>query len=181
MQLCGSLNILWHCFSLGLEWKLTLSIPVATAEFSRFAGILSAALFTESSFMIWNSSSGIPSLPLALFIVMLPKAHLTSDSRMSGFRWVITLTPHNLTPHNLRYADDITLMEESKKELKSLLLKAKQESEKVGSKLNIQKTKIMASSPVSSWQIDGETKQTVSDFIFLGSKNHCRWWLQPWN
>ena len=71
---------------------------------------------------------------------------------------------------NLRYADDITLMAESKEELKSLLMKVKGESEKAGLKLNIQKTKIMASGPIASWEIDGETVETVSDFIFLGSK-----------
>ena len=72
--------------------------------------------------------------------------------------------------NNLRYADDTTLMAESEEELKSLLMKVKQESEKVDLKLNIQKTKIMASGPITSWQIDGETVETVSDFIFLGSK-----------
>ena len=72
--------------------------------------------------------------------------------------------------NNLKYADDTTLMAESKEELKSLLIKVKQESEKVGLKLNIQKTKIMASGPITSWQIDGETVETVADFIFLGSK-----------
>ena len=72
--------------------------------------------------------------------------------------------------NNLRYADDTTLMAGSKEELKSLLMKVKEESEKVGLKLNIQKTKIMASGPVTSWEIDGETVETVSDFIFLGSK-----------
>ena len=72
--------------------------------------------------------------------------------------------------NNLRYADDTTLMAESEKELKSLLMKVKEESEKVGLKLNIQKTKIMASSPITSWQIDGETVETVADFIFVGSK-----------
>ena len=70
----------------------------------------------------------------------------------------------------LRYADDTTFMAESEEELKSLLMKVKEESEKVGLKLNIQKTKIMASSPITSWQIDGETVETVADFIFLGSK-----------
>ena len=74
--------------------------------------------------------------------------------------------------NNLRYADDTTLMAESEEELKSLLMKVKEENEKVGLKLNIQKTKIMASSPITLWQIDGET---VADFIFLGPKNHCRW------
>ena len=82
--------------------------------------------------------------------------------------------------HNLRYADDTTLMVESEEELKSLLIKVKEESEKVGLKLNIQKTKIMASSPITSWQIDGETVETVTDY-FGGLQNHCRWWLQPWN
>ena len=82
---------------------------------------------------------------------------------------------------NLRYADDTTLMAESEEELKSLLTKVKEESEKVGLKLNIQKTKIMASVPITSWEIDGETMETVSDFIFGGLQNHCRWWLQPWN
>ena len=71
---------------------------------------------------------------------------------------------------NLRYADDTTLMTESQEELKSLLMKVKEKSEKVGLKLNIQKTKIMASSPITLWQIDGETMETVTDFIFLGSK-----------
>ena len=72
--------------------------------------------------------------------------------------------------NNLRYADDTTLIAERKEELKSLLMKVKEESEKVGLKLNIQKTKIMASGPITSWEIDGETVETVSDFIFLGSK-----------
>ena len=80
--------------------------------------------------------------------------------------------------NNLRYADDTTLMTESEEELKSLLMKVKEESKKVGLKLNIQKMKIMASGLITSWQIDGET---VSDFIFGGLQNHCRWWLQPWN
>ena len=83
--------------------------------------------------------------------------------------------------NNLKYVDDTTLMAENEEELKSLLMKVKVESEKVGLKLHIQKTKIMASSPITSWEIDGETVETVSDFILGGSKNHCRWWLQPWN
>ena len=82
--------------------------------------------------------------------------------------------------NNLRYADDTTLMAESKEELKSLLMKVKEESEKVDLKLNTQKTKIMASGPITSWQIDGETVETVTDYFF-GLQNHCRWWLQPWN
>ena len=77
--------------------------------------------------------------------------------------------------NNLRYADNTTLMAESEEELKSLLMKVNEESEKVGLKLNIQKTKIMASGPITSWEIDGETLETVSDFIFGGLQNHCRW------
>ena len=77
--------------------------------------------------------------------------------------------------NNLRYADNTTLMAESKEELQSLLMKVKEESENVALKLNIQKTKIKASSPITSWQIDGETMETVRDFIFGGLLNRCRW------
>ena len=77
--------------------------------------------------------------------------------------------------NHLRYADDTTLTAESEEELKILLMKVKEESEKVGLKLNIQKTKILASGPITSWEIDGETMETVSDFIFWGLQNHCRW------
>ena len=77
--------------------------------------------------------------------------------------------------NNLRHADDTTLMAESEEELKSFLMEVKEESENVGLKLNIQKTKIMASGLITSWQIDGETVETVADFIFLGLQNHCRW------
>ena len=79
---------------------------------------------------------------------------------------------------HLRYADDSTLMAEREEELKSLLMKVKVESEKVGLKLNIQKTKIMASGPITSWQVNGEIMETLRDFILGGSKNHCRWLLQ---
>ena len=84
----------------------------------------------------------------------------------------IKITRGNI--NNLRYADDTTLMAESEEELKSLL-KVKEESEEFGLKFNIQKTKIMASGPITSWEIDGETVETVSDFIFGGLQNHCRW------
>ena len=84
----------------------------------------------------------------------------------------IKITGRNI--NNLRYADDTTLMAESEEELKSLLMKVKEETEKVGLKLTIQKTKIMASGPITSWEIDGETVETVR-FYFLGAPNHCRW------
>ena len=77
--------------------------------------------------------------------------------------------------NNLSYADDTTLMAESEEELKSLLMKVKEESKKVGVKINIQKTKTMACDPITSWQIDGATVETVSDFILGGLQNHCRW------
>ena len=81
----------------------------------------------------------------------------------------------------LTYADDTTLMAESEEELKSLLMKGKEGGEKAGLKFNIQKTKIMVSSPITSWQTDGETMEAVREFYFLGLQNHCRWWLQAWN
>ena len=84
----------------------------------------------------------------------------------------IKITRRNI--NNFRYADTTTLMAESEEELKRLLMKVKEKSEKVGSKLNIQKTKIMASGPITSWQIDGETMETMTDFMFFGLPNHCR-------
>ena len=90
MQLCSSLNILWHCHSMGLEWKLTFSSLMALYWVFQICRHIECSTFTASSFRIWNSSTGIPSPPLALFVVMLSKAHLTLHSRMSGSRWVIT-------------------------------------------------------------------------------------------
>ena len=81
--------------------------------------------------------------------------------------------------NNLRYTDDPTLMEESEEELKSLLMKVKDESDEVGLKFNIQKTKFMVFGPITSWQIDGKTVETVADFILGGLQNQHRWWLQP--
>ena len=94
------------------------------------------------------------------------------NARMDEAQVGIKIAGRNI--NNLRYADDTTLMAESKEELKSLLMKVKEESEKVGLKLNIQKTKIMASGPITAWQIDGETMETVT-LSFLGLQNHCRW------
>ena len=82
--------------------------------------------------------------------------------------------------NNLRYADDTTLMVGSEEKLKSLFMKMENKSEKAGLKFNIQKAKIMTPSPITSWQIDGETMETVTD-CFFGLQNHSRWWLQPWN
>ena len=108
------------------------------------------------------------------------------NARLYDSKGGIKIARRNI--NNLRYADDTTLMAESEEELKSLLLKVKEESEKAGLKLKIQKIKIMAFSPITSWQIDGETKETVTDFIFLGPKitvdGDCSYeikrWLAPW-
>ena len=94
--------------------------------------------------------------------------YITGNTRLDEAQAAIKITRRNI--NNLRYADDTTLMAESEEELKSFLMKAKEESEKVGLKFNIQKTRTMASGPITSWQIDGETMETVRDFIFLGSK-----------
>ena len=95
------------------------------------------------------------------------------NARLDEARAGIQMAGRNI--NNLRYADDTTLMAEREEELKSFLMKVKVDSEKVGLKLNIQKTKIMASGPSTSWEIDGETVETVSDFILGGLQNHCRW------
>ena len=100
------------------------------------------------------------------------------NSRLDEAQAGIKIAGRNI--NNRRYADDTTFMAESEEELKSLLMKLKEESEKVGLKLNIQKTKIMASGPITSWQIYGETMETVT-LYFGGLQNHCRWWLQTWN
>ena len=95
------------------------------------------------------------------------------NARLDETQAEIKIAGRNI--NNLRYADDTTLVAESEEKLQSLLMKVKEENEKVGLKLNIQKMKIMASGPITSWQIDGETVETVSDFIFFWLQNHCRW------
>ena len=94
------------------------------------------------------------------------------NARLEETQAGIKISGRNI--NNLRYADDTTLMGESEEALQNLLMKVKEESEKVGLKLNIQKMKIMASGPITSWEIDGETVETVSDFMFFGLQNHCR-------
>ena len=99
--------------------------------------------------------------------------HIMRNAGLEETQAGIKIAGRNI--NNLRYADDTSLMAESEEELKSLLMKVKEESEKVGLKLHIQKMKIMASGPITSWEIDGETVETVSDFIMWGLQNHCRW------
>ena len=100
------------------------------------------------------------------------------NARLDKVQAGIKIARRNI--NTLRYADDTTLITESKEEWKSLM-RVKEETEKAGLKLNIQKTKIMAASPITSWQIDGKTVETVSDFIFFGLQNHWRQWLHTWN
>ena len=100
------------------------------------------------------------------------------NTRLDEAQAGIKISKRNI--NNLRYADDTTLMVESEEELKSLLMKVKEESEKAGLKLSMQKTKIMASGPITSWQIDGESMETVTDY-FWGLQNHWKWWGQPQN
>ena len=107
------------------------------------------------------------------YLFNLYAEYIMRNARLDEAQAGIKIAGRNI--NNLRYADDTTLMAKSKEELNSLLMKVKEESEKVGLKLNILKTKIMASGPITSWQIDGETVETVADFIFGGCKNHCRW------
>ena len=104
--------------------------------------------------------------------------YIVWNARLDEAQAGIKIAGRNI--NNLRHADDTTLMAESEEGLKSPLMKVKEETEKAGLKLNIQKTKIMASGPITSWQIHGETVERVTD-NFLGLQNHCRWWLQPWN
>ena len=101
------------------------------------------------------------------------------NARLDEAQGGIKIAGRNI--NNLKCTDDTTHIADSKEELKSLLMKVKEESEKVGLKLTIQKTKIMASGPITSWQMDGETMETVRDFFGGGSKITTRWWLQPWN
>ena len=97
--------------------------------------------------------------------------HIMQNARLDEAQVGIKIAGRNI--NNLRYADDTTLMAESEEELKGLLMKVKEESEKVGLKLNIQKSKIMVSGPITSWEVDGETMETVTDFIWGGLQNHC--------
>ena len=105
--------------------------------------------------------------------------YITWNARLDEAQARIKIAGRNI--NNLRFADDTTLMAESGEKLKSLLMKVKEESEKVGLKLNIQKMKIMIFSPITSWQIDGGNNGNSDRLYFLGPQNHCRWWLQPWN
>ena len=109
---------------------------------------------------------------LSLCFFNLYAEYILRNARLDEAQAGIKIAGRNI--NNLRYVDDTTLMAESKEELKSLLMKVKEESKKAGLKLNIQKTNIMASGPITSWQIDGETMETVTD-SFLGLQNHCRW------
>ena len=115
---------------------------------------------------------------LSPYLFNLYAEYIMWNARLDEAQARIKIAGKNI--NNLRNTDDFTLMAEREEELKSLLMKVKEEREKVGLKFNIQKTKIMASGPITSWKIDGKTVQTVTD-LFLGLRNDCRWWQQPWN
>ena len=115
---------------------------------------------------------------LSLCLFNIYAEHIMWNAGLDEAQAGIKIAGRNI--NNLRYADDTTLMAECKEELKSLLMKEKEESEKVGLKFNIQKIKIMASGPITSWQIDGQTGNNER-LYFGGLQNRCRWWLQPWN
>ena len=120
-------------------------------------------------------------VPVWILSSILTSSKLLShhiQNKLAPISQSIKMVERNI--NNLRYADDTTLMAESEEELKSLLMKVKEESEKTSLKFNIQKTKIMASCPITSWQIDGKTMEQWQT-LFLGLQNHCRWWLKPWN
>ena len=116
---------------------------------------------------------------LSPFLFNLYAEYIMWNARLDGAQAGIKIAGKNI--NNLRNADDTTLLAESEEEWKSLLMKVKENSEKVGLKFHIQKTKILASGPITSWEKDGKAVETVSDFILEGLQNHCRWWLQPWN
>ena len=133
----------------------------------------------DMDWLIWNRERSTSRLYMSPCLFNLHAEYIVQNAGLDEAQAGIKIAGRNI--NNLKYADDTTLMAESKEELKSLLMKVKEESEKVGLKLNIRKTKIMASGPITSRQIDGETMETVRGFILGGPPNHCRWWLQPWN
>ena len=138
--------------------------------------ILRTRYGTKDWFQIWKGVWQGCILSPCLF--KLYAEYIMWNARLDEAQAGIKIAGRNI--NNLRYADDTTLIAASKEELKSLLVKVKEESEKPGLKLNIQKTKIMVAGAITSWQIDGKTTETVSLYL-LGLQNHCRWWLQPWN
>ena len=133
---------------------------------------------TADSFQIGKDIHQAYTSRLSLCLFNLYAKYIMWNTRLDEAQARIKIARRNI--NNLRYADDTTLLAESEEELKSLLMTVKEESEKAGLKLNIQKTKTIASSPITSWQIDGETMEAVTA-CFGGLPNHCRWWVQPWN
>ena len=125
--------------------------------------------WTWNNRLVLNRKRSPSRLYIVTLLINLYAEYIIRNTGLEEAQAEMKIVGRNI--NNLRYADDTTLMAESKEELKSLLMKIKEESEKVGLKLNIQKTKIMASGPISSWKIDGETVETVPDFIFWGLQN----------
>ena len=132
----------------------------------------------EPDRLVQNWARSTSQLYIVTLLFNLDAEYIMWNARLDEAQAGIKIARRNI--NNLRHADDITLMAENEEELNSLLVKVKEESEKTGLKLNIQKMKIMASGPITSWQIDGKKVETLT-FHFLGLHNHCRQWLQPWN
>ena len=125
-----------------------------------------------------SGKENVKTVYIVTLLFNLYAEYIVWNARLGEAQAGIKTAERNINNH--RYADDTIFMAESEEELKSLLMKVKEESKKVGLKLNIQKTKIMASGPITSWQIDGETMESDRLYSFR-LQNHCRWWLQPWN
>ena len=173
----------WLCQSLCVDhsrlWRILQEIGITCLLRNLYAG-QEATVRTRHGTRDWfQIGKGVrQSCILSLSLFSFYAEYIVRNTGLEETQAGIKIAGRNI--NHLRYADDTTLMAESEEELKSLLMKVKEESEKVGLKLNIQKTKIMTSGPITSWEIDGETVETVSDLMFR-APNHYIWWLQPWN
>ena len=156
------MKLQWGCEPLALSLHLRFAVLTSQASWGRSWG---------PRFDVCRSLLSLTASPPHACHLILISCLLDLNAGPDEAQAEIKIAGRNIS--NLRYADDTTLMAESEEELKSLLMKVREEREKAGLKLNIQKTKIMASSPITSWEIDGETVETVADFIF-GLQNHCR-------
>ena len=165
-----------NCGKFFKRWEYQTTLP---ASWEIYTQVKKQHLdMTWNNGLVQNWERSTTRLYIVTLLFNFYAKYIMWNARLDEAQAVIKISERNI--NNLRYEDDIILRAESKEELKSLLMKVKKESEKAGLKLNIQKTKIMASCPITSWHIDGEIMGTVTDY-FLGLQNHCRWWLQPWN
>ena len=156
------------------NWRILIAITCTEVLTSKIQVLpLSVSRQTNTAFILHHGKGVCQGCILSPCLFNFYAEYIMRNAGLEETQDGIKIAGRNI--NHLRYADDTTLMAENQEELKSLLMKVKEESEKVGLKLNIQKTKIMASGPNTSWEIDGETVETVADFILLGLQNHCRW------